>query len=146
MSAPGKDAGWALLREIADLAGRLQDVERLVPQDLPRDTAALILSFEHGTFTIMAVADDDSIALQRGRLPFDIGHELISIAHREPWSHALGSTVRWGWAMTNQQGYTDAVQLEFAGPARNLIVQLICVASSLRTYEVHEVRWPDEKT
>lgn len=145
MSAPGKDAGWELLREMTDLAGRLRDVERLIPRDLPRDTAALILSFEHGTFTIVAVTDDDSIALQRGRLHFEEEYELVSIVHHEPWCRALGNNVRWGWAMTNQQGYADAVQLEFVVSGDGLSVQLICVASSLRTYEAHEVRTSDGK-
>jgi Family of unknown function (DUF6334) len=63
------------------------------------------------------------------------------VSQNKPWSMAIGKRIRWSWALINQQGYPDAVQLEFAKDFLNtsVIIQLVTAASSIKIYELNEI-------
>ena len=51
-----------------------------------------------------------------------------------------GLPVQWAWEMTNQQGYTDGVRLEFGDPNdsnKSRTVELVVAASSLKFFLAH---------
>lgn len=87
------------------------------------------------TDVLLQANDDDSIRVTTDASEVtDSPIEIRSLSDQEPWRHAIGLTLMWSWKMTNQRGYFDGVQLEFAEsterPATR--IQLICVASELK--------------
>lgn len=129
------------LDQIADDIGCLLLVEYLVDTTFPGQPKAIIINFENQVFTVKAVPDDDSIEVVSGRISCDSSENFISVSDKLPWSIAIGKYPRWIWALINQQGYSDAVQFEFAKNISDeaVIIQLVTVASSIRIYKLNEI-------
>lgn len=128
----------ALLRQVANDGGPLQQVQHVVWNELPKDVVSYVLTFQNMELTIKAM-EDDSVELSLGSAGADADHSLHA-DEELPWSEAIGKPIRWGWVMTNQQGYADGVQFEFG---RNVsepstIVQLVAVSSALKLFCVQE--------
>jgi Family of unknown function (DUF6334) len=126
-----------LLQHAANDAGPLLRVQSVAWNELPHDVVAVVLAFQNLELRISVNADDDTIEISEGGASSDPEYTVHGI-DEYPWSEAIGKPIRWGWHMTNQQGYQDAVQFEFA---RNVsepstIIQLVAVSSSLKVLSV----------
>jgi hypothetical protein len=123
-----------LLLKLMD-AGALSSVDKLVDPELPSAAEVYVLRFEQLTLTICVNPDDDTVVLVEGEriAPSQMKGEAEAI-----WSNAVGRPLRWAWLLTNQQGYGDGVQLDFARPeeARGVCLQLLAVASALKLQKV----------
>jgi len=102
---------------------------------------ALSLTFDSGVVVLIAEADASlTISDPAGWQP-DPGLVPISLDVKEPWNLALGKPLLWTWSMTNQFGYRDGLQLEFAEDVTDtsVVIQLIVMASTIMQ------RWVDEE-
>lgn len=133
------------LARIFDDGGRLVGVSctRFVgdPADFSFVTA-VGLRFEHLAVVFRAVPDDDTLAASVGMLAAGPDEEVIDLCGELPWSACLGLGVCWGWRLTNQQGYTDGVRLEFSEPGKpsHAVVELVVIASGLQVFEATEAK------
>jgi hypothetical protein len=111
------------------MSSRQCDALHLFPPDTERDYRyeEYVFGFEHGSFTVTAEASDDSIRLGAtgATLPY-----VTDLSGEDPWSRLIGCGILWIWRMTNQNGYFDGLQLEFARPGECWSVQLMCGASA----------------
>ena len=106
--------------------------------ELPNEVVGFVLSFQNLELSIIAT-EDDTVELTQGTVGTDPDHSL-HVSDEVPWSQAIGKPLRWGWLMTNQQGYQDAVQFEFARSVAEpaTIIQLVAIGSSLKVLSVIE--------
>jgi hypothetical protein len=104
----------------------------------PAFITAIALQFEHLSVVFRAVSDDDTLAASVGALAAEPEEEIADLSTQRPWSACRGLGVCWGWQLTNQQGYTDGVRLEFSAPgeASHTIVELVVIASGFQVFEV----------
>jgi hypothetical protein len=112
-------------------AGRLVAVEHALEGDAPF-ISAVRLTFESLAVVFRAVPDDDTISVVEGG-PFPEPDEVrVTATDAAPWVACVGRKVEWAWLLTNQQGYEDAVRMEFqTGHAG---VELVVAASAIRLY------------
>jgi len=96
------------------------------------DVDAVVLRFARGAWSIGVDSAWDTVTLTRLPGP---GPEATDVSGRLPWSAAIGRRLQWVWVLSNQQGYADALQLEFRDC--DVTVQLLAVASILRVRTVH---------
>lgn len=131
-----------LLRDMAYEAGELKEVKYLFWMECPHRPEAVVLNFRNRVFTIQAIADDDTIAVTPEQQTISDEQKFVSVTQGTPCSIAIGRTVRWVWALKNQQEYPDGVQLSFANPdsEEEVIIQLVTVASFLNIYSVKEMQ------
>jgi hypothetical protein len=94
------------------------------------------LGFRSGVLLVGVNQEDDTVRLSRGKsnLP-----ERLDISAREPWNRVIGSSAIWAWELRNQQGYRDALQIEFSLKPGFVTIQLVCQASAIQTLKVEEV-------
>ena len=122
---------FTALKAACDRGGPLVGVREF--QLFPGSNAisAVELQFQGLTVTLSAVADDDTISISLAPLaqPTQVGYS----AH---WDQCLGNPLRWAWLMTNQQGYTDGLRLEFGGPdnPQSVVLEFVVAASSFATF------------
>ena len=125
-----------LLRAACYAGGRLRQVRELpLSPDSPL-TYALELRFDSVTLSISAVDEDDTVALSLSGV---VGSSPV---HSDStWSLCIGKPLQWAWLMTNQQGYTDGVRLEFNDPDSpgSEIVDLVVAASSINVYRAQPI-------
>src|SRR5262247_160154 len=114
-----------ILAEIYDDGGRLISVRYALFEGDPRFITAVELQFESKSAVFRAVADDDTLAASLGPLKSELYETLVEVDDSEQWSKCIGCGVRWAWQLTNQQGYSDGVRLEFgeAGEEFRTIVE-----------------------
>ena len=124
------------LAKIYEEGGPLVSVEYLVFQGDARFVTAVGLLFASVSVVFRAVDADDTLALSLSRLVPGEDETPVEATNSVPWSACLGSSVRWAWRLTNQQGYPDGVRLEFGIPdkASSTVVELIVVASAIQTF------------
>jgi len=89
--------------------------------------------FDGGRFFIVVDPDFDTVRIE----PRGAGHgHVVVITDQHPFESLIGCRLRWGWLLTNQRGYTDGVQLEFARDGQTWILQLVAEASLLTAYSL----------
>jgi hypothetical protein len=118
-------------------SGPLVSVAYLRFDDDPNFVTAVGLRFESMSSAFRAVEDDDTLAVSLGNLSSTETEELIDSTHSDPWSACLGLGLRWAWRLTNQQGYSDGVRLEFGDPDKpsSLMVEMTVAASAIQIFE-----------
>jgi hypothetical protein len=123
-----------LLRQVCAEVGRLVGVEYALFEGDPQFVTGIGLRFEALAVAFRAVAEDDTLAANIGSLQAEAGEVIVPATTVSPWSCCLGYEICWGWQLTNQQGYTDGVRLEFVEPGlvSRAIVELIVAASAIR--------------
>jgi uncharacterized protein DUF6334 len=64
---------------------------------------------------------------------------LVDLSDSSPWNTCLGAGARWLWQLTNQQGYSDGVRLEFGNSDEKsrATVELLVMASAIKTLIVN---------
>jgi hypothetical protein len=108
----------------------LSSVRVFVHPDLPKEH--VVISFQFGSRNIFVEAlDDDTLQVSSAMNNKDY-IELIS-DYSSPLLRAIGQPLRWVWTMTNNNGYFDGIQMEFAESAKSdaNIIQLQVIASRI---------------
>jgi hypothetical protein len=126
------------LAKIYDDGGRLVSVTFTLFDGDPRFVTAIGLRFESLSAVFRAVPDDDTLAVSLGPLEPDPDETLIEVVNSTPWSACIGLGICWAWRLTNQQGYSDGVRLEFSEPGEEsgATVELVVVASAIHVFVV----------
>lgn len=124
------------LAKIYDDAGRLVGVSQTLLEGDPRFVTAVGLRFESLSAIFRAVPDDDTLAVSLGPIVPDPDETLVDSGSSAPWSDYVGFSVCWAWRLTNQQGYSDGVRLEFSesGKESRGIVELVVAASAIQVF------------
>ncbi len=97
------------------------------------------LVFETRTLDCLANPDDDTIAISAASAVPEA--ELSSCVH-PVWLRAIGRPLMWTWSLENNQGYWDAIQLEFAhdsGDRDVISIQLLVMASQITFYSLTQL-------
>jgi hypothetical protein len=130
--------------EMADDKGVLNFVGYLYDPEYPREIAAIRLIFERGDWLAVAEPDDDTVELTRTTDDELAKWRVADASTVFPWAAVLHKRIAWVWVLENQQGYTDAVQLEFAGPVNGgeVTIQVLAVNAQLRVRAVLPVETP----
>ncbi len=124
------------LAKIYDDGGRLVSVTYALFENDPKFITAIGLQFESLSAIFRAVPDDDTLAVSLGRLIPEADETLINSSNLTLWSACIGFGISWVWRLTNQQGYSDGVRIEFnkLGGTSRLVVELVVVASGLELF------------
>jgi hypothetical protein len=124
------------LAKIYDDGGPLVGVSYTLFEGDPKFVTAVELRFESLTAVLRAVPDDDTLAVNLSMLAPRPGEMLIDATDSGPWPSCIGLGICWAWRMTNQQGYSDGVRLEFSEPggASIAVVELVVVASAMHVF------------
>jgi len=128
-----------LIREFATGESPVINVEYLMDPDLPKRPVAIRISFVASSLYLIARGEDDSIDVAKEaseELARDTAATNVSL--NDPWRSVIGTKLMWGWILTNHQGYTDGVQLEFKGesPNHTPCIQGIVIASTIEVRTV----------
>jgi hypothetical protein len=125
-----------VLQEVFDHGGVLQDVWEARFEGASHLITALKLRFEDVALIVLADGDADTVVLRVGDFTVDPEVVLVRVSEEPPWSEMVGLGIRWGWELTNHQGYSDGVRFEFADPNRGLSreIELIVEASTLHLH------------
>ncbi|WP_037607044.1 DUF6334 family protein [Streptacidiphilus rugosus] len=120
------------IEAMVDDAGRLTGVHHVRAEfgDVPGWVSAVVLDFEHGSWTLSVDPDDDTVRIDAGRIARR-EHESVGPAPAgSPWRQALGMSAQWIWLLRNQRGYEDGIQFAFVGDRREpCTVQMVAMAS-----------------
>lgn len=124
------------LAKIYDDGGPLVGVSYTLFEGDPKFITAVELRFESLTAVLRAVPDDDTLAVSLSMPAPRPGETLIDATDSGPWPACIGLSVCWAWCLTNQQGYSDGVRLEFSerGGAPVAVVELVVVASAIHMF------------
>lgn len=124
----------SVLAKIHDEAGGLIGARyALFNGDLGFITA-IELCFERMSAVFRANPDDDTLQVAIGSLSLDTTETVVDATDSHFWSPCCGQSLSWAWRLTNQQGYTDGVRLEFNAPPEqrfSSVVELVVIASAI---------------
>lgn len=103
----------------------LTAVSGLFFDDSPSFLCVLYLEFENAK-VFVEVTEDDSLRISKAFSPSEDlqSSAFLTLSQCAPWKDALGNHLMWSWVLTNQQGYDDGFQLEFAN---GVVIQLIAL-------------------
>jgi hypothetical protein len=140
---------------------------RVVDLDVAFVRSSLVLEFERGRTLLVAAEQDDSLVMTDldtfGDSELAIDHEQfdelyalvrtyleasakdlalpqrMDLSATQPWANVVGALPVWAWALTNNLGYPDGVQVEFVVAERKRIwIQLVVCASQLDIHSFGE--------
>ncbi len=123
------------------IATALEDVRMFSHPDLPNGIGLVELSFVGGK-VFLGIEDEYDTLLYSRAMP-ESHHSYTLRSSSSFWSPILGRSLVGAWQMTNDRGYSDAIQLRFreranAGPYT--IIQMCGEASQITLTELKEVR------
>jgi hypothetical protein len=123
-----------VLAKIYDDGGAFLGVEYSLFEGDEKFITAVGLRFETLSAVFRAVPDDDTLAVTIEHLKPDAEETLIDATNSAPWSACVGYGICWAWRLTNQQGYSDGVRLEFSKPGETsrAVVELLVMASAVQ--------------
>jgi hypothetical protein len=126
------------LAKIYDDGGTLVSVAYTLFEGDPRFITAIGLRFESESAVFRAVPDDDTLEATLGPLVPGPRETLIEDGDSELWLSCMCSRVRGAWRLTNQQGYTDGIRLEFGQPdgMSRATVEMVVSASAIQLFGV----------
>jgi hypothetical protein len=126
----------AVLQQVFDRAGVLQDAWEARLEGTPHLVTELRLRFENLSLVLSADGEADTVLLWVGDFTEDADVVRVPVSESSPWSGIIGLGLRWGWELTNHQGYSDGIRFDFADPDMGVSqeVELIVAASCLWLY------------
>jgi hypothetical protein len=127
-----------VLAKIYDEGGAFLGAEYTLFQGDRGFITAVGLRFETIDAVFRADPDHDTLVVTIDRLRPDADETLIDASNSAPWTTCVGFGIRWAWRLTNQQGYSDGVRLEFAKPGESsrAVLELIVAASAIEIFQV----------
>lgn len=130
------------LAKIYDDGGRLVNVTCTLLEGDANFVTAFGLRFESISAVFRAEPDFDTLIASVGTLTPQPDETLVDISNTSPWDVCLGAGTCWLWQLTNQQGYSDGVRIEFSNPGERsrAIVELLVVGSAIKTLIVDVVK------
>jgi Family of unknown function (DUF6334) len=122
--------------------GYLSKVSYIFNKYLVYDPIAILMYFDEVIIMVKVVEEDDSVELMSLDLDQASEFKSIDVSNDIRWKDVINVNLRWVWSLTNQQGYTDGIQFEWADPSSNqsTIIQAIAIASCFRFYKVEQFR------
>ena len=125
-----------ILAKIFDEGGCLKNVVCTLHGGDETFITAVGLTFESLSVVFRAMPDDDTLGLTLGRLESEPHETLVDVGTFDLWAQCLGLKIHWAWQMTNQQGYSDGVRLEFGEPGGKsvAVVEMVVLASAIYTF------------
>jgi hypothetical protein len=97
------------------------------------------LKFTEAALRLTAVDVDDTVLVQ---ICAETPEERQEVTDKYPWCDLVGLEITERWLLTNQQGFTDAVQLRFSSTGKGeKILQFTVEASFFRLQIVNELEW-----
>ena len=127
------------LAKIYDESRPLVGVAYALLESNPQFITAVELRFDATSAVFRAVADDDTLLPSFGDpLAPEPNETVIDVGNSAPWLACAGLGVCWAWRLTNQQGYSDGVRLEFSEPGEEsrATVELVVSASAIDVFVV----------
>lgn len=96
---------------------------------------AIRLRFKGNSVTFRAVEDDDTVAAEWDGSESGEG-VWVDVSGHPVWSECVGGHAAWAWQLTNQQGYSDGVRIEFepSGHGLSRVIELVVVASAFKLF------------
>ena len=121
--------------------GELKKVEEARFDGQPHFVTAMVFAFEKLSLVISVNDYTDEVVLAVGDSKAPGEGLVVDVSTSPPWDKAIGREIRWAWRLTNQQGYDDGVQFEFANPndSSECVIELIAEASMLTKYVLKRV-------
>ena len=123
------------LCELVEDAGPLQKVESFCFPDLTGDLTCLKMVFRSLCCFVCVLKDTDEVLLSD---KFPSGSQFMPVETSPVWERFIGLELLWAWTFTNNQGYSDGLRLEFR--SSGTIIEFVSIASTLKTFEVHEIQ------
>ena len=82
---------------------------------------------------VSAEGEFDTVVLRLGDFAADADVTHVDVSRSVPWSELIGLAMRWGWELTNHQGYADGVRFDLASPDADIskTFDLIVAGSTL---------------
>lgn len=123
----------------------LRRVEMYAAPVFPEDVEVVEFEFDEGHFRVTVIPDDDTLEtvwLSATEVTNAFDPHLARVAH-EFWTSLVGWYVLHWRVMTNERGYTDAIELEMtpsAGEYRRRYVRIEASSSRLRIQEMVAAR------
>lgn len=127
-----------VLGRVFDDGGCLMSVSATLFEGDRSFITAFALRFEHLTVVFRVVPNDDTLAVAIGSLVVEPSEIVEEVEGSRPWSECIGLSVSWAWRLTNQQGYSDGVRLEFGKPGEqsSVVLELVVAASTIQFFLV----------
>ncbi len=95
---------------------------------------AIVLEFDRTSVSFAVGADDSINTVDSRPLETDQDYRVSDISGLSPWDESIGLPLLWSWTLTNQQGYNDGVQFDFAqdGGSRSVLIQILGLAGEVK--------------
>ena len=106
----------------------MREVHHWVDPDLPNSVRAVRMRFSNRCVYVGVDASDDTVVLTNDESMLGLD-EAGSWQETVWWQSFLPSAIRWAWALINNQGYRDGLQIEFSND--DSTIQLVAIASAL---------------
>jgi hypothetical protein len=124
----------------AEASRILTRVVMFADPDLPNWPGVIELTFDEFTVYVCVENEFDTLLCTR-TLPESYRNSHTVLLPATFWRSLVGSTLTDAWQMTNDQGYTDAIQLRFrqqpnAGSYRYVQLWAICSSITLLEFQV----------
>ena len=125
-----------VLQQAFDRAGVLQEVWEARLEGAAHLVTELELRFENLVLVVSADGEADTVLLSVGEFTNDSDTVRVRVSESPPWSSIIGLGLRWGWELTNHQGYSDGIRFDFADSNRGVSheIELVVAASTLQLY------------
>lgn len=133
--------GFDLLVSIYDDGLRLSSVVHRI--DVELGVVSVGLTFGKSPVCVEIDPDFDSLWLTRDMRPTSGAHERVEDASSSGlWKACLGLPIRWAWVLTDQQGYSDGLQLTLGSNefVEEPTIQMIGIGSRIRIFDVSPTR------
>ena len=100
----------------------------------PPMLTAIRLSFAETAIMLVAQDDDSIEVIVTGSFECGPECEVRNLNEVAPWKDAIGRPLLWAWRMTNQQGYFDGLQFDFAKTVESPVtrIQLLVAATEFK--------------
>ena len=120
--------------------GLLSKVNYVIDEDIPDEPIAIQLVFSNTIIIISVIDEDDSIDINSQAYYNLKDIDLCNISNEAPWKNVINQRLSWVWSLTNQRGYTDAIQFEWItqdkDSKKSIKIELLAMLSHLRIYQL----------
>ncbi|WP_437287374.1 DUF6334 family protein [Sorangium sp. So ce406] len=122
----------AAIRPVVDEGESLTMVELYIDEELGGQCVGVCLAFSENILFVYAEGTDDSICVSED-FPVSLSDGCVrKVSASAEWTSAIGHPILWAWAMINNQGRLDGLQIEFGVVGHpSITLQIVVRASTL---------------